>query len=147
MRCCICSGYMEKERVILTNPRTHFVCPNCASELSRIWWNGGKKRRCPLCRVSLLDNYFSKPYTYNMSKSDATSVLVWVPTGTYINKNYEQDLINSLTEGNLFKAFSAEFMLTHLPNDMDLSLCNEWEEYYYQRVRNITYSSCKICLS
>ena len=65
-------------------------------------------------------------------------------TGTYINKNYEQDLINNLTEGNLFKAFSTAFMLDHLPNDVDLYLCNEWEEYYYQRARNITCSSCKI---
>ena len=63
---------------------------------------------------------------------------------TYINKICEQDLINSLTEGNLFKAFSAAFMLNHLPNEVDLSLFNEWEEYYYQRARNISCSSCKI---
>ena len=69
-----------------------------------------------MCRVNLLDNFFSKAFVCNMSKSDATSVFVWVPTGTYINRNYEQDLINNLSEGNLFKAFAAAFMLDHLPN-------------------------------
>ena len=56
------------------------------------------------------------------------------PTGTYINRNYEQDLINNLTEGNLFKAFGAAFMLNHLLGDVDSSLSNEWEEYYYNRI-------------
>ena len=86
-----------------------------------------------MCRVNLKEIFFS-----NMCKSDITSVFVWVPTGTYINKNYEQDLINNFTEGNLFKAFSAAFMLDHLPNDVDSSLCNEWEDYYYKKVRNVT---------
>ena len=69
-----------------------------------------------------------------MSKLDATSIFVWVPTGTYINRNYEKDLVNNLTEGNLFKAFAAAFMLDYLPNDVDISFSNEWEEYYYARV-------------
>ena len=56
-----------------------------------------------MCRVNLLENYFSKACVCNMSKSDTTSVFVWAPTGTYINRNYEQELINNLTEGNLFK--------------------------------------------
>ena len=47
-----------------------------------------------------------------MSKSSETSVFVWVPTGTYIRQNYEQDLIDNLTEGNLFKAFSADKLWT-----------------------------------
>ena len=128
---------------MITNPCSHFTCPDCACELTRIWKNDGKKkRRCPMCRVNLVDNYFTKPLLCNMSKSDATSVFVWVPTGTYINRNYEQDLINSLTEGNLFKAFAAAFMLNRLPNDIDSSLSNEWEEYYYARARDMTCSSC-----
>ena len=97
-----------------------------------------------MCRVNLKENFFSKSFTCDMSKSDATSVFVWVPTGTYINKKYEQDLINNLTEGNLFKTFSAAFMLDHLPNDVDSSLCNEWEEYYYEKVRNVICPSCKV---
>ena len=66
-----------------------------------------------------------------------------MPTGTYINQNYEQDLINNLTEGNLFKAFAATFMLDHLPSDIDSSFSNGWGEYYYDRVRNLTCSACK----
>ena len=81
-----------------------------------------------------------------MSKSSETSVFVWVPTGTYIRQNYEQDLIDNLTEGNLFKAFSAAFMLNHLLNDIDLSLCNEWETYYYEKARNASCCSCNINL-
>ena len=34
-------------------------------------------------------------------------------------------------------------MPDHLPNDVDSSFSNEWEEYYYTRVRNLTGSSCK----
>ena len=67
-----------------------------------------------------------------------------MPTGTYINKNYEQDLINSLTEGNLFRSFSTTFMLNHLPNYVDSSLCNECNEYYYERARNICCSFYKV---
>ena len=55
-----------------------------------------------MCRVNLVDNYFTKPLLCNMSKSDATSVFVWVSTGTYINRNYEQDLINSLTSVRIY---------------------------------------------
>ena len=73
----------------------------------------------------------------------ATSVFVWVPKGTYINLNYEQELINNLTEGNLFKAFATAFMLDHLPSDVDSSFSNEWENYYYDRVRNLPCSACK----
>ena len=97
-----------------------------------------------MCRVHLKGNLFTKSFTCNMSKSAETSVFVWVPTGTYISKNYEQDLINSLTEGNLFKAFSAAFMLDHLPNDIDASLSNEWEAYYYEKARKLLCSSCKV---
>ena len=89
-----------------------------------------------MCRINLLENYFSKACLCNMSKSDVTSVFVWVPTGTYINRNYEQNLTNNLTEGNLFKTFGAAFMLNHLPSDVESSFSNKWEEYYYKRVRN-----------
>ena len=86
-------------------------------------------------RIILLDNFFSKAFICNLSKSDITSVFLWVPTGTYININYEQDLIGSPIDGDLHKPFAAAFMLDHMPNDVDLSLCNEREEYYV-RVRN-----------
>ena len=72
-----------------------------------------------------------------MSKSSGTSVFVWVPIGTYISKNYEQDLINSLTEGNLFKAFSAAFMLDHLPNDIDYDYYEKQEISYVPLARLI----------
>ena len=34
-------------------------------------------------------------------------------------------------------------MLNHLPNNLSSSFSNEWEEYYYSRVRNLTCSVCK----
>ena len=145
MRCCVCSEYLEKDRIIITNPCSHFLCPECSCEFGRIWRNDGrKKKKCPMCRSHLKGNLFTKSFTCNMSKSSETSVFVWVPTGTYIRQNYEQDLIDNLTEGNLFKAFSAAFMLNHLPNDIDLSLCNEWETYYYEKARNASCCSCNI---
>ena len=89
IRCCICSEYLEKERITVTNPCSHFTCPECACELSRMWKNDSrKKKRCPMCRVSLLDNFFTKAFVCNMSKSDATSIFCM---GTHRNP-YKQKL-------------------------------------------------------
>ena len=97
-----------------------------------------------MCRNVLLRNFFNKPFSCNMTKSDSTAGFVWVPTGVYINKNYEQMLITNLTNDNLHMAFACAFMLEHLPNDMYLSFSSDLEEYYYQRVKDMYCSSYKL---
>ena len=110
MKYYICSMNLERECIVVPNPCSHFCCPDCAAELIRRWNNDGRTKKCPMCRTFLLGNFFNKPFSCNMTKSDCTDVFVWVPIGVYINKNYEQELIINLTNDDLHMAFACAFM-------------------------------------
>ena len=100
------------------------------------------EKKCPMCRTILVD-FFNKPFACNMTKSDSAAVFVWIPKGVYLKPNYEQDLLFYLTNNDVHMAFASTFMLDRLPNHLDLSFSTNWEEYYYQRMKDM-YCSCKL---
>ena len=140
---CLCSGY-GKNRLVISNPCSHFLCPDCAAELIRNWELDGRKKKCPMCRTILQEDYFNKPFACNMTKIDSTAVFLWIPKGVYLKSNYEQDLLQYLTKNDLHMAFASAFMLDRLPNPLDQSFSKEWEEYYYKRMTDMYCSCCKI---
>ena len=103
-----------------------------------------EKKKCPMCRTILQEEYFNKPFACNMTKIDSTAVFVWIPKGLYLKSNYEQDLLCHLTNNDLHMAFASAFMLDRLPNPLDQSFSTEWEEYYHKRMKEMHCSSCKI---
>ena len=44
MKCCVCAVDMEKDRIVISNPCSHFLCPDCAAELIRNWELDGRKK-------------------------------------------------------------------------------------------------------
>ena len=104
----------------------------------------GIKRKVSHVQKQSARIFFNKAYSCNVSKSDSTSGFVWIATGVYINLNYEQDLITHRTNENLHNTFACAFMLKQVPNHVDLSLCSNWDDYYYQRLREMYCSSCKL---
>ena len=115
MKCCVCAVDMEKDRIVISNPCSHFLCPDCAAELIRNWELDGRKKKCPMCRTILQDDFFNKPFACNMNKIDATALFLWIPKGVYLKSNYEQDLLQHLTKNDLHMAFASAFMLDRLP--------------------------------
>ena len=144
MKCCVCSMDLEKDQIVISNPCSHFLCPDCAAELIRSWNLDGRKKKCPMCRTILVEDLFNKPFGCNMTKSDSTAVFVWIPKGIYLKQNYEQDLLSYLTNNDLHMAFASAFMLDRLPNHLHMSFSTEWEEYFYQRMKDMYCSSCKL---
>ena len=144
MKCCVCAVDLEKNRIVISNPCSHFLCPDCAAELIRNWELDGRKKKCPMCRTILQEDYFNKPFACNMTKIDSTAVFLWIPKGVYLKSNYEQDLLQHLTNNDLHMAFASAFMLDRLPNPLDQSFSKEWEEYYCKRMTDMYCSCCKI---
>ena len=143
-RCCVCKEGLEKEQIVLTNPCSHFLCCQCSGKLYRIWRDEGKeKKKCPCCRVLLLQNLFTKPYIVNMSSHSKTSLFVWVPIVVYLKRDYKNDLLSALSKNELTEAFKCSFMLNSPPTDAQSLLCAEWKEYYNSRITTLKCCSCK----
>ena len=143
-QCSVCKEDLEKEQIILTNPCSHFLCSLCAGKLYRIWRDEGRDRKkCPCCRVLLLENLFTKPFIVNMSSHSKTSLFVWVPIIVYLKKDYENDLLSALGNNDLAEAFKCAFMLKSTPTDAQNLLCEDWKDYYNNRMDSLNCCSCK----
>ena len=127
----------------MLNPCSHFLCSQCAGKLYRMWRDEGKEKKCPCCRVLLLQNLFAKPYIVNMTSHSKTSLFIWVPIIVYLKKEYENDLLSALSHNDLPDAFKCAFMLNSPPTDAQSLLCPEWKEYYRSRIASLKCSSCK----
>ena len=104
--CAICKDPLDQADIILTNPCGHLLCVECSCQLSRMWQDGAEPElRCPICRTILLEHKFTKAYAIRSSKMSSTSLFTWVPTSMYMNTNYEQLLIEALTNRDLGMAF------------------------------------------
>ena len=143
-KCCVCKESLEWEDIVMTNPCSHLLCSECAGKLYRIWRDEGKEnKKCPCCRVLLLQNLFTKPYIVNMSSHSKTSLFVWVPIIVYLKKEYENDLLAALSNNDLKEAFKYAFMLYAPPTDAHSLLCDEWKDYYRSRIQSLKCCSCK----
>ena len=140
----MCNEGLEREDIVLTNPCSHFLCSLCAGKLYRMWRDEGKeKKKCPCCRVLLLQNLITKPYIVSMSSHSKTSLFVWVPIIVYLKKDYENDLLSALSNNDLPEAFKCAFMLNAPPTDAQNLLCHVWKNYYGSRIVSLKCCSCK----
>ena len=86
-KCCVCKESLQREDIVMTNPCSHFSCSQYVGNLYKIWRDEGKdKKKCPCCRVLLIQNLFTKPYIVNMSSHSKTSIFAWVPIIVYLKK-------------------------------------------------------------
>ena len=46
MTCSICSEYLEKDRIVITNPCSHFLCPECACEFGEMMEEKKRSVQC-----------------------------------------------------------------------------------------------------
>ena len=116
MKCCVCLEPIDKNTIIMTKPCTHWICPTCSCKMIKIWKEEGTtKKRCPMCRVLLVSNLFTKQCQYTMIKIIKSSIFPLVPTTEFIQENYEQMLVDSLMAGNLQEAFKFSFIIKSNP--------------------------------
>ena len=101
------------------------------------------RKKCPCCRVLLIQILFTKPYNVNMSSHSKTSLFVWVPIVVYLKKDYENDLVLVLPNNDLAEAFKCAFMLKSPPTDAQSIICAEWKDYYNTRIATFRCCSCQ----
>ena len=119
----------------------------CSCQFSRLWQDGAEPElRCPVCRTTLLKHHFTKAYSIRSSKMSTTSLFTWVPTSMYMNTNYEQLLIEALTNRDLEMAFGCAFFLGKTPDDVETMIAPQWATYYQQRATHLSCACCKIDL-
>ena len=145
--CPVCKDNLDQTEIILTNPCGHILCADCSCQYSRMWQDGAEPHlRCPVCHTSLVEHKFSKPYSIRTTKMNATSLFTWVPTSLYVNTNYDQLLIEALTNRDFEMAFGCAFFLGKTPDEVENMIALQWGAYYQEHVGNMTCSCCKIDL-
>ena len=145
MKCCVCLEPIDKNTIIMTKPCTHWICPTCSCKMIKIWKEEGTtKKRCPMCRVLLVSNLFTKQCQYTMIKIIKSSIFPLVPTTEFIQENYEQMLVDSLMAGNLQEAFKFSFIIKSKPTDVENTLCPLWPAFYHEKAKSLECCTWKI---
>ena len=144
--CCICKEHLQREQLILSNPCAHYFCASCACQMIKIWNEEGRLRpKCPICRAVLRDHLFAKPGFFSATRLHQCSLFVWVPTSTYIHSNFNQSMVEALTSRNFTKAFYYSFIMnTTRSSDVEKVLAPTWSQYYEDRRRNLTCTTCNL---
>ena len=93
------------------------------------------------------DHLFAKPGLFSATRLHRCSLFVWVPTSTYIHTNFNQSMIDALTSRNFIKAFYYSFLMSTSPSDVEKVLAPTWSQYYEDRKKNLTCTTCALPIS
>ena len=144
-KCTICLDKLPTRNLIfLTNPCDHFLCQDCAKELTIRWRNRTSRRKCPNCR-NLLDSFNSiiKPHSYSICNNVNASLFFWVPKNlTFREGSAHQNLIRYLEEKHYTHAFKLCFLLNVEPDDQQELIAPGWKAKYRSMAESL---SCVLC--
>ena len=145
MVCAICKEKMTTDRMAISNPCGHFFCTSCCSNQVKIWHQQKRKTKpCPVCRITLENNLFSKPFSYISSNSDSTTLSVWTPTNVTFVCDLQASFIRNLWEKDHKRAFRYAFLCgIHTVQDEHLMIDPQWGSYFYKRKTELKCSECQ----
>ena len=144
-KCSICLETIpSRYSILLTNPCGHFLCQNCAKELTIRWRNRTSRRKCPNCR-DLLDGFNSiiKPHSYSICNNVNASLFFWIPKNLAFKEGSAyQNLIKYLEVKSFQHAFKLSFLLNIQPDEHQELIAPGWKARYRTMVENLF---CVLC--